>query len=184
MDFYIKRVSIMKKYLLPIILAALITACATQQVEPEKEYVLHTVKYQGETLGKISAWYTGSAKNWSAIQDANPELIANKMKPGITIKIPKELTKREDGFSKKYITPEKKPVVEAPKAESTPVESESPSPAATTPEEVLGIVVPSVEPSPVETIAIIEPSAIPAVVETAFPSATPVVSPTPDELKF
>lgn len=64
----------------------------------------HKVKYRGETLGKISSWYTGSAKNWRNILKANPGLKPEKIKIGDKIVIPKNLLKKKTPFKKNYVS--------------------------------------------------------------------------------
>jgi hypothetical protein len=48
----------------------------------------------GETLGHISAWYTGSLHHWREIAAANAGLDVNRIKIGQHIKIPASLLKR------------------------------------------------------------------------------------------
>ncbi len=70
---------------------------ARRQVKPiepvrqEPAYLDHVVKYQGETLAVISAWYTGKGANWRAIQDANPGLRPEAIRLGQVIRIPQTL---------------------------------------------------------------------------------------------
>ena len=101
----------MKKVFMLALVSCLLLACSSQNAnQGSGEYITHTVKYQGETLGRISAWYTGSSKNWTAIEQANPGIIANKIKAGDAIKIPKELAKRADALPKSFITGSKSTV--------------------------------------------------------------------------
>jgi hypothetical protein len=54
----------------------------------------HIIRYPGENLGLVSAWYTGKASNWEAIADANPGLDPNRLRVGDLIIIPAELVIR------------------------------------------------------------------------------------------
>jgi hypothetical protein len=68
-----------------------------------KQYIDHTVKYFGETLGLIAAWYTGKGSNWTAIREANPGIKPERIRIGQTIKIPKELITKEESFPEGYV---------------------------------------------------------------------------------
>ena len=35
---------------------------------------MHTVKWQGESLSTIAAWYTGTVRNWRILAEANPQV--------------------------------------------------------------------------------------------------------------
>lgn len=87
-------------------------ACATKQVDdrPPIQYLTHKVKYQGETLGIISGWYTGKSANWKLIESENPGLDVTRMKIGDEILIPETLLRRSDSFSQSYIKKLTQPV--------------------------------------------------------------------------
>jgi len=92
----------MKKFaiiLCAVLAACLVSSCAKKtdprpvrtpvaQQEPPLE---HVIKYSGETLGLISAWYTGKLANWPLIVDANPGLRPERMNLGQSIFVPGEL---------------------------------------------------------------------------------------------
>ena len=59
---------------------------------PESPYV-HVVRWRGETLSSIAAWYTGSWKNWQALARANPEIDPNRIEIGDQVRIPEALLK-------------------------------------------------------------------------------------------
>ena len=59
---------------------------------PESPYV-HVVRWRGETLSSIAAWYTASWKNWQALARANPEIDPNRIEIGDQIRIPEALLK-------------------------------------------------------------------------------------------
>ncbi|NLF25038.1 MAG: LysM peptidoglycan-binding domain-containing protein [Deltaproteobacteria bacterium] len=102
---------------------------------PPPEYHLHTVKYAGETLSLIAAWYTGSSENWREVAAANEGLDPNLIKSGLIIKIPKALVIRESPLPPVRLSveaPPKKP--KAINSRSEPPVSKLPQP---NPEEVL-----------------------------------------------
>ncbi len=91
-------------------LAVLSMACSTQTppaepaVTPAPVAVLkHTVKYQGETLGVISSWYTGTSRNWQTIKDANPGLNERKIRQGEVISIPENLLKQRKPLPESFV---------------------------------------------------------------------------------
>ena len=53
----------------------------------------HTVRWPGESLSLIAAWYTGSPKNWRQLAKANPRLNPNRIIGGNVILIPSALLK-------------------------------------------------------------------------------------------
>ena len=79
------------------------SGCQPQKSAPTPEqrraaepFLAHVVQFQGETLSILAGWYTGSAKNWELLRDANPGLNPNRIRLGDTIQIPRELVTRED----------------------------------------------------------------------------------------
>jgi hypothetical protein len=58
--------------------------------------VEHIIRYPGENLGLVSAWYTGKASNWSHLVDANPGLDPTRLRVGDLIIIPAELVVRTE----------------------------------------------------------------------------------------
>lgn len=97
---------------------------------PPPQFIEHTVKYQGETLAGISAWYLGDLKRWKEIVEVNPGLKPERMKIGDLIKVPASGAVRRDPLPKPKVS--KKPV----DAEEKVVPAETPAPAEETkPEE-------------------------------------------------
>ncbi len=92
---------------------------------PPPQYIEHTVKYQGETLAGISAWYLGDLKRWKEIVAANPGLKPERMKIGDVIKVPASGAVRRDPLPKPKVS--KKPVVVEEKAESVETPAEKPA---------------------------------------------------------
>lgn len=60
---------------------------------PDAKYLSHKIKWPGETLTLIAAWYTGSAKNWMHLVEANPGIDPRRIMIGDSILIPEELLK-------------------------------------------------------------------------------------------
>ena len=56
-----------------------------------KEKFYHPVRWSGETLSIIAAWYTGMQKNWKPIAQANPNINPNRIYTGNKILIPESL---------------------------------------------------------------------------------------------
>jgi hypothetical protein len=90
----------------------LLSGCAKKPEPVAPVLFPHTIKYSGETLAAIAAWYTGSANNWQVIAAANPDLKPNKMKIGSVILIPEALLKRVDELPKKFLKNAPKPTNE------------------------------------------------------------------------
>jgi len=76
-----------------------------QEKEPSKKvsYVVHTVKWRGETLSMIAAWYTGKSTNWKAVAEINPDINPRRISEGSTIVIPDHMVKRRDPMPKEYV---------------------------------------------------------------------------------
>ncbi len=120
--------------------AALIFGCSGQSVHqspsehsaPPPECFFHTVRYQGETLGLISRWYTGSAANWVKIAELTPGLDVRRMPPGTSVCIPRPLVKREAPLPKPVLPPKPAMPPKPPAtAEGTAVTTPSAGPTAT-----------------------------------------------------
>ena len=69
------------------------------------EFYVHLVRWQGETLSKIAAWYTGSQKNWKHIVDVNAELEPKLIHIGDEILIPIELLKTTNPMTREFLIP-------------------------------------------------------------------------------
>lgn len=82
---------------------------------PGPDYV-HVVRWQGETLSSIAAWYTASWQNWGALAEVNPEVIPNRIEIGERIRIPEALLKTRNPMPAEFLRPpgEKKTVRPAP----------------------------------------------------------------------
>lgn len=58
-----------------------------------KNHYKHTVRWPGESLSLIAAWYTGASKNWRKLAKFNPRLNPNRIRSGQVILIPTALLK-------------------------------------------------------------------------------------------
>ncbi len=83
---------------------------AWKPVKPENQSLVHTVKWQKETLPLIAKWYTGSNQNSIAIADANPAVNHDRLIVGDTIYIPKELLKTRKPLPETFLFKPKKVV--------------------------------------------------------------------------
>jgi len=60
---------------------------------PKAKDLNHKIKWPGENLSLIARWYTGSAKNWTRLVEANPGIEPRRIKIGDSILIPADLLK-------------------------------------------------------------------------------------------
>lgn len=78
----------------------------TPEAEPAQQqpkYLVHKVRWPDETLSVISQWYTGKARNWKTLADANPKLNPNRIFRGNEIHIPGDLLKRREPMPKRFV---------------------------------------------------------------------------------
>ena len=66
---------------------------------------VHTVRYRGESLSIIAAWYTGNVENWTKLAQANPTLDPNLIAVGQKLTIPASILTRSESLPPQY--PEK-----------------------------------------------------------------------------
>lgn len=151
----------MKRSAFILVLAlTLLPGCAKKAPPPPPAtYFDHTVTYQGENLGMIASWYTGTANNWNAILDANPDLKPNKLRLGTVVHIPEELVTKREALPQKLL---KAKPVETRKEEAVAPAAEAPKESAPAPEV-------QATPAPVETSA---PAETPAPASTSVAEAT------------
>jgi hypothetical protein len=69
----------------------------------DPEFLVHTVRWQGECLSIIAKWYTGNSQTWKIIAKANPGLNPNVINIGDTILIPDQLLTTRDLLPQSYI---------------------------------------------------------------------------------
>ena len=74
---------------------------------PEIKYYTHTIKWSGETIIKLSRWYTGSGNNWMRIIEANPAIDPRRIKIGDTVLIPESLLITREPLPISYLTSSK-----------------------------------------------------------------------------
>ena len=72
---------------------------------PQTQYLRHTIQWPGESLIRISRWYTGSGNNWRLIAKANPSVDHRRIKIGDTILIPEDLLKTHQPMPVDYRVP-------------------------------------------------------------------------------
>ena len=83
-------------------------------------YYVHTVKWSGETVSIIAAWYTDDIENWKTLAQANPNIDPARIFVGNKILIPEDLLKTREPMPKDFVdgfypkaktkTPPSKPV--------------------------------------------------------------------------
>jgi hypothetical protein len=69
---------------------------------PDSDYV-HVVRWQGETLSSIAAWYTASWQNWTIIAAANPEIDPEQIEIDDQIRIPETLLKTRKPMPSRFL---------------------------------------------------------------------------------
>jgi hypothetical protein len=62
------------------------------------------VRYSGETISIIAAWYTGDGENWKALVRANPKIDPKLISEGNEILIPERLLKTREPMPKKFVS--------------------------------------------------------------------------------
>jgi len=70
---------------------------------PTPSYFTHTVKWSGESVSIIAAWYTGDLQNWKLIAQANPALNPNLVYPGLKVLVPEDIMKTHDPMPKDFV---------------------------------------------------------------------------------
>lgn len=69
----------------------------------EHNYYMHTVKWPGESVSIIAAWYTGKLENWRALASANPEIDPNRIFQGNKIRIPLDMMKTQEPMPQEFV---------------------------------------------------------------------------------
>ena len=139
----------------------------------------HTIRFSGETLGVIAAWYTGKASNWELLRDANPGVNPKKMRPGQLIRIPEGIATRHEPFGKEFVqkffggSSKKKEVV----AEPAPVDATTPG-SDVAPTADTTVVEPTVEATPAPTASPVVEAPVTNTVDSPNVTVT-TVPPTP-----
>jgi nucleoid-associated protein YgaU len=79
---------------------------------PPGPYFVRTVKWRGESLSTIAAWYTGTTRNWRTLAEANPQVTdPNRIPIGDKVRIPAKMLRTREpmpqGFVESYMKPPK-----------------------------------------------------------------------------
>ncbi len=73
----------------------------------QETYYTHTVKWTGETISIIAAWYTGDLENWKVLAEVmtrnNPNANINRIHVGNKILVPESLMKTRDPMTKEFV---------------------------------------------------------------------------------
>lgn len=97
----------------------------TEPLLPQKtnetiNHYTHSVKWLGESLSIIAAWYTGKMENWEQLALINPDLNPNLIHIGDKIQIPGNLLVKTKpmprSFVEKYLPTQKKKMPEGKKS--------------------------------------------------------------------
>lgn len=120
-----------------------ISACIPKHPQaPTVEYYTHAVRYEGETLGLISSWYTGKSSNWKEILAHNPGLDVHSIMIGDQVRIPANMISRKGSLPARIIPKREQIIIEqATTSEQEEIEAQPSVEAITQPE----IIEPSVE---------------------------------------
>ena len=94
---------------------------------PEGQYFVRTVKWHGESLSTIAAWYTGTTRNWRLLAEVNPQLAdPNRIALGDRIRIPQKMLRTREampqGFAESYVKPPKQSGAGVARKDSEPVQ--------------------------------------------------------------
>lgn len=69
----------------------------------KEAFHVHVVRWTGETLSAVAAWYTGDAKNWKMLAEASPEINPNLIREGNKIFIPDMLLKTREPMPRDFL---------------------------------------------------------------------------------
>jgi LysM domain-containing protein len=79
-------------------------AAPAKPVLPEgTTFFVHTVKFSGETVSIIAAWYLGDKMRFDVLAVANPEINPTLIKVGMKIKIPETAMKTRETMPKEFV---------------------------------------------------------------------------------
>jgi len=79
------------------------TAPIKAEPAQKKALYVHTVKWSGETVSIIAAWYTGDQQNWKALTQANPQINLMQICEGDKIQIPDHLLKTREPLPREFV---------------------------------------------------------------------------------
>jgi hypothetical protein len=66
-------------------------------------YFVHTVRYQGETISIIAAWYLGDKMRFDVLAASNPDINPTLVRVGMRIKIPESTAKTREPMPKEFV---------------------------------------------------------------------------------
>ncbi len=69
----------------------------------EQNYHVHVIRWTGESLSIIAAWYTGDMRNWKIIAAANPEINPKRLHEGMEVRVPAQVLKTTAPLTKEYV---------------------------------------------------------------------------------
>jgi len=86
-------------------------------------YFTHTVRFSGESISIIAAWYTGDLENWKILAPVNTKIDPNRIFIGNKVLIPENLLKTREPMPREFMESfyekgklRKKPIKSAPPA--------------------------------------------------------------------
>lgn len=106
---------------------------APGDAEYPEGYYVHTVSIPAENISIIARWYTGAQKNWRVLVKCNPDIQANRIFIGDTIKIPRILLTRESPLPVEFVQQSHTSPQDKAKKKITPVKPVEPAAPATPP---------------------------------------------------
>jgi hypothetical protein len=74
-----------------------------KETPPPETFFVHTIKWSGESLSIIAAWYTGDLQNWKAIAEANPQINPDKVHDGMKVRIPERIMTTKAPMTKEHV---------------------------------------------------------------------------------
>jgi LysM domain-containing protein len=79
-------------------------AAPARPILPEgTTFFVHTVKFSGETVSIIAAWYLGDKMRFDVLTAANPDINPTLIKVGMKIKIPESAMKKHEAMTKEFV---------------------------------------------------------------------------------
>ncbi|MCF8045494.1 MAG: hypothetical protein K9J83_06515 [Desulfarculaceae bacterium] len=76
---------------------------SVEKEENKPEFLVHLIRWKGETLSIIAKWYIGRIDDWKPLADLNPELDPHNLQKGEKVRIPVEKLKTSIPMPKDFI---------------------------------------------------------------------------------
>jgi len=76
---------------------------AASEPAPQETLYVHTIKWSGESVSIIAAWYTGDLQNWKALAEVNPDINPNRVHEGMKIRIPERMMTTKAAMTKEHV---------------------------------------------------------------------------------